>query len=84
MTQPLSKVASRKLRIAGTFILAGLIVEALSLAWNHPLAMVAFLGVGGLFLALGVVIYLLAVLAFSKSDQSNSVDAAANSASRQV
>ena len=84
MTEPLSKFASRKLRFAGAFILAGLIVEGLSLAWNHPLAFVAFIAIGGLLLAIGIVIYLLALLAFSKSDQPNSVDNAPPSAARQV
>jgi len=53
---------SKRLRIAGILIFLGLIVEALSLAWNHPLSFVAFVGVGGLLLFLGIVVYLTALV----------------------
>jgi len=53
---------SRRLRIAGVLIVLGLIVEALSLIWNHPLSFVAFLGIGGILLFLGVVVYLTALV----------------------
>ena len=48
----------RKLRIAGIFILISLIVEIISLVWNHPLSLMAFLIAGGLLLAAGTVTYL--------------------------
>jgi len=53
---------SRRLRIAGVLIVLGLIVEALSLIWNHPLSFVAFLSIGGLLLFLGIVVYLTALV----------------------
>jgi hypothetical protein len=53
---------SRKLRLAGMFILAGLAVEGLSLLWNHPLSFFAFLGIGGLLILIGIVIYLAALV----------------------
>jgi hypothetical protein len=53
---------SRRLRIAGVLIVLGLIVEAISLIWNHPLSFVAFLGIGGLLLLLGIVVYLTALV----------------------
>jgi len=53
---------SRRLRIAGVLIVLGLIVEALSLIWNHPLSFVAFLAIGGLLLFLGIVVYLTALV----------------------
>jgi hypothetical protein len=53
---------SKRLRIAGLLIFAGLIVEALSLIWNHPLSFVTFLGVGGLLLFLGIVVYLISLV----------------------
>lgn len=53
---------SKKLRLAGIFIILGLIVEGLSLLWNHPLSFLAFLCIGGIFLLLGIVIYLLALV----------------------
>jgi hypothetical protein len=53
---------SRRLRIAGILVFLGLIVEALSLIWNHPLSFVAFVGIGGLLLFLGIVFYLTALV----------------------
>lgn len=53
---------SRRLRIAGILVFLGLIVEALSLIWNHPLSFVAFVGIGGLLLFLGIVVYLTALV----------------------
>jgi len=86
MTEPLSKYASSKLRTAGAFVLAGLVVEALSLWWNHPLAFLAFLAVGGLLLAIGIVIYLLTLLKLSRNEPpiSASPSISASSVTRQV
>lgn len=53
---------SKKLRIAGIFVILGLVVEALSLLWNHPLSFLAFVSVGGVLLVFGVIIYLIALL----------------------
>jgi predicted membrane channel-forming protein YqfA (hemolysin III family) len=51
-----------KLRLSGIFIVLGLAVQALSLLWNHPLSFIAFITVGGLLLAVGIVLYLLTVV----------------------
>ena len=53
---------SKKLRVAGILVILGLAVEGFSLLWNHPLSFLAFLCIGGVFLALGIVIYLLALV----------------------
>ena len=53
-----NKLLSRRFRIAGILIILGLVVESLSLLWNHPLSFVAFIGIGGLLLAAGIVLYL--------------------------
>lgn len=53
------EIISRKLRIAGILIILGLIVEIISLVWNHPLSFMAFLILGGLLLAAGMVTYIL-------------------------
>lgn len=53
---------TQRLRMAGMFIIAGVLVEGLSLVWNHPLSFLAFIGVGGLVTFLGVVIYLVALV----------------------
>ena len=58
---PNAPIAS-KLRTAGILIILGLVVESLSLIWNHPLSFVAFLGIGGLLLAIGILRYLWALV----------------------
>jgi len=56
-----TKIAPR-LRIAGTLIILGLLVELFTLAWNNPIAFLVFLGVGGLLIFVGVGIYLLSLV----------------------
>ena len=58
---------SKRLRASGTLIILGLLVEALSLIWNHPLSFVVFLGLGGLLLLAGIVIYLTALVSLRPS-----------------
>lgn len=53
---------SKRLRTSGILVILGLLVEALSLMWNHPLSFVVFLGLGGLLLLVGIVIYLTALV----------------------
>jgi hypothetical protein len=62
MTQIQEEFITKRVRVAGVFILLGLVVEGLSLMWNHPLSFVAFLGIGGLLLAAGIVTYLFMLL----------------------
>ena len=52
----------RRLRLSGILIIVGLVVEALSLAWNHPLSFIAFIGIGGLAIGLGVIIFLMTLV----------------------
>lgn len=52
----------KKLRLAGFFIIFGLLIQAVSLLWNHPLSFIAFVTLGGLFLGLGIILYLLALV----------------------
>ncbi|HMC31184.1 MAG TPA: hypothetical protein VKL99_10140 [Candidatus Angelobacter sp.] len=70
---------SKRLRLAGALIILGLVVQALSLMWNHPLSFIAFVSIGGLFLASGIVIYLLALVS---SSAANSDDPALQSTIR--
>ena len=56
-----NKIASR-LRIAGALIFLGVLIEAFTLNWNNPIAFLVFLGIGGLFIGLGVVFYLLSLV----------------------
>ncbi len=51
-----------RLRFAGAFIILGLMVQALSLLWNHPLSFIAFVILGGLLQVIGIALYLLTVV----------------------
>ena len=62
MTQIQEEFITKRVRIAGVLVLLGLVVESLSLMWNHPLSFVAFLAAGGLLLGAGIVVYLLMLL----------------------
>jgi len=57
-----AEFVARRLRMAGLFIIVGVLVQALSLFWNHPLSFMAFLGIGCLAVFVGIVIYLLALV----------------------
>jgi len=72
-----SNTIHSRLRLAGGLIILGLIVQALSLLWNHPLSFIAFTAIGGLLLAIGIVLYLLAVvnMAASKPEDGTGVQA---------
>lgn len=52
----------RRLQLSGIFLILGLLVEALCLFWTRPIAFVLFLGVGGLLLALGILLYLFSLV----------------------
>lgn len=51
-----------RLRTAGLLIVLGLLVEVFTLKWNNPIAFLVFLGVGGLLMLVGIVIYLLSLV----------------------
>jgi len=55
-------VLSQKLRIAGVFIVIGLLIEGWTLCWNSPIGFLVFLGLGGFFITCGILIYLVALL----------------------
>ncbi len=57
----------RRLRLAGLLVSLGLIVEAVTLFWSHPTAFLVFLGLGGLLVGAGVLLYLFAIATFSSS-----------------
>jgi small-conductance mechanosensitive channel len=61
-TQAANEFIAKRLRLAGMFIIAGVLVQGLSLVWNHPLSFLAFLGIGGLAVFIGMVIYLAALV----------------------
>lgn len=62
MTSAQEQFITKRIRLAGTLIILGLLVEAISLLWNHPLSFIAFIGLGGLAMFLGVIIFLLTLV----------------------
>ncbi|HXW62441.1 MAG TPA: hypothetical protein VEJ45_07580 [Candidatus Acidoferrales bacterium] len=61
---------ARILRIASAFIVIGLVVEIISLAWDHPLSFALFAFVGASLIGLGILIYLASlVLVVSPPDE---------------
>jgi hypothetical protein len=55
----------KRLRISGALIILGLLVELVTLKWSHPTAFLFFLMAGGLFLFVGIVLYLLTLVSVS-------------------
>ena len=47
----------RRIRRSGILVAIGLVVELISLLWNHPTAFFLFLGVGALLMVVGVLLY---------------------------
>jgi len=61
MTPPANPI-ERRLQIAGTLLILGLLTEAVCLLWARPLSFLTFISIGGALLALGVAMYLLSLL----------------------
>jgi hypothetical protein len=62
MMQKQSDSINTRLRLAGVLIVVGLLTQALTLLWNHPLSFVAYMVIGGLSVAIGIVVYLLTLV----------------------
>jgi hypothetical protein len=52
----------RRLQLSGILLILGLLVEAFCLFWTQPIAFVLFIGVGGLLLGLGILLFLLTLV----------------------
>jgi len=61
----------RRLRQAGFLIALGLLVELLTLAWNSPSAFLVFLGLGGLLIFAGILIYLWSLVSGEQSSSAS-------------
>jgi len=61
----------RRLQVSGILLILGLLTEALCLLWARPLSFLAFITIGGAFLFLGIVVYLLALLSTGGSSESD-------------
>jgi hypothetical protein len=53
---------SRRLKLSGILVSVGLAVEAVTMAWSHPTAFLAFLLLGGTLVGLGVLMYLYSIV----------------------
>ena len=53
----------RRLKIAAYLLIAGLIVEAVTLYWSSPLSFMLFIGLGGTLVGLGIIVSLIAIVA---------------------
>ena len=53
----------QRLKIAAYLLIAGLLVEVLTLYWSSPLSFMLFMGVAGTLVALGIIVYLTAIVA---------------------
>jgi hypothetical protein len=55
----------KRLQIAGTLLIIGLLIEAMCLLWARPISFVIFVAVGGVFMFAGVVAFLLSLVSIS-------------------
>lgn len=60
---------ARLVRLSGISIAMGLLVEALSLIWIHPLAFLSFMIFGGAFFVAGIATFLYALAFVAPSER---------------
>lgn len=53
---------TRRLQLSGLLVSLGLLIEAATLFWSHPTAFLVFIGLGGLLVGAGVLLYLYAIV----------------------
>jgi hypothetical protein len=66
---PSANPLERRLQFSGILLILGLLVEALCLFSTRPIAFVLFLGIGGLLLALGILLYLFSLVSTGQQQQ---------------
>jgi uncharacterized membrane protein YczE len=59
----------KRLQIAGTLLILGLLIEALCLLWKAPIAFIIFVAIGGSLLGVGVLVYLLSLVSASADNR---------------
>ncbi|MEO5936530.1 MAG: hypothetical protein ABIP81_04890 [Terriglobales bacterium] len=64
----INPVLAKRIRLSGALLLVALSIEAFSLLWSNPTAFLIFIGVGGLFLAAGVAVFLYSLVTPPASD----------------
>ena len=58
---PAQSAIESRIKRAAVLLILGLLAESLCLIWSRPLAFIFLLTFGGLFIFLGIVVYLLAI-----------------------
>ena len=53
----------RRLKVAAYLLIGGLLIEAGTLYWFHPLSFMLFIGLGGTLVGLGLLVCLVAIVA---------------------
>jgi len=48
----------RRLQLAGSVLILGLLIEAITVLWTRPVAFVVFVSLGGVLFAAGILLYL--------------------------
>jgi hypothetical protein len=66
MNSRLTKIEKR-IRLAGLLVIAGLVVELVSLRWSHPTSFLLFLFMGGSLMAAGVLLFLYGLVSGGES-----------------
>jgi len=62
-----ANLLERRLQLAGILLIVGLLTEAICLFRARPLSFLAFITIGGTFLFLGLVVYLLSLVSMKPS-----------------
>jgi hypothetical protein len=57
----------RRIRWSGFFVVAGLVVQTLTLFWTHPLAFMCFILVGCPLVGAGILLFLYSLVAHNPS-----------------
>jgi hypothetical protein len=55
---------NRRLEVSGTLLNLGLLIEAVCLLWARPLAFIVLVGLGGLLILAGILVYLYSLVSF--------------------
>jgi hypothetical protein len=59
-----AKPLERRLQFAGSLLILGLLIEALTVLWTRPVAFVVFVSLGGVLFAAGILLYLYSLVKF--------------------
>lgn len=59
---------SKILRMSGILLILGLVIEAVSLLFNHPLSFMGFIIVGGTLLGVGVLLFLISLVEIAQNN----------------